>query len=79
MFSIGRLRGAILRMAFRRRVAAIAGVVMLIPSLFLILGDYRWETATTDGLGLIAGATGVALLLAAMTGRRPDWVDPDQH
>jgi hypothetical protein len=43
-----------------------------------VVGDYSWENAFTDGAGLVAGATGVALVLAGLGGRRGDWVDPEQ-
>jgi hypothetical protein len=28
-----------------------------------------------DGLGLVVGATGVALVWAGLTGAKPDWID----
>ena len=37
--------------------------------------EFGWESGVSDGLGLLVGATGVALLLAAIGGRRPDWVE----
>ena len=46
-------------------------------AVWLFLGDYRWETPVTDGLQLILGATGAALLFAGIGGRRPDWIDPE--
>ena len=36
-------------------------------------GEYRWESALSDGLAMIVGATGVALVLIAIGGRQPDW------
>ena len=32
------------------------------------LGDYRWESWITDGLSLILGGTGAALLLVGLGG-----------
>ncbi len=52
------------------------GVLLLAPALWLFAGDYQWETPVTDGLQLVLGATGVALLFAGIGGRRPDWIEP---
>jgi hypothetical protein len=68
------LRGILLRIAFRRSVAIIAGAALIVPAAVLWAGDYRWESWATDGIGLVLGATGAALMLAGMSGRRPDWI-----
>jgi hypothetical protein len=70
-----RLRGWLLRLVLRRRISIGLGLILLAPAAWLFVGDYRWETPVTDGLGLIIGATGAALLLAGIGGRRPDWID----
>lgn len=70
-----RLRGWLLRLVLRRPVAIGLGVVLLAPALWLMVQDLPWENAVTDGLGLILGATGAALVLAGVGGRRPDWID----
>jgi hypothetical protein len=71
-----RLRGWLLRLVLKRGVSIVLGIVLLAPAVWLLAGDYKWETAATDGLGLILGATGAALLLTGIGGRRPDWIDP---
>jgi hypothetical protein len=71
-----RLRGRLLRLALNRTVSIPLGLILLAPAAWMSLGDYTWETPTTDGLTLILGATGAALLLAGLGGRRPDWVEP---
>ena len=73
-----RARGALIRLAQRRTPALVAGFVLLAPAMTVAVGDYRWESWVTDGLGLIAGATGAALVLAGLAGRRADWIDPDE-
>jgi hypothetical protein len=37
--------------------------------------DYAWESGVTDGLSLLAVATGIAIAWAGFSGRRPDWVE----
>jgi hypothetical protein len=70
-------RGALLRLAFNRRTAGVAGILLLAPAVLLMQRDYAWETWATDGVGLILGATGAALLWMAISGRKPDWTDTD--
>jgi len=61
----------------RSRVAAFAaGSALLAPAVAVTAADYPWESWLTDGLGLAGLATGVALILTALGGRRPDWIDP---
>ncbi len=72
-----RARGTLLRLVLQRRVAVAIGLVLLVPAVMIWMKDYQWESWLTDGGALIAGATGAALVLAGMSGRRGDWVDPD--
>ena len=72
-----RLRGSLLRFLLKRPAAIAFGLILLLPSLWLLLLDFAWESPVTDGLGLITGATGAAFVLAGMGGRRPDWIEPD--
>jgi hypothetical protein len=72
-----RLRGWLIRLALNRSVSIALGLILLTPAVWMLAGDYAWETPATDGLGLIVGATGAALLLAGIGGRRPDWIDRD--
>lgn len=70
-----RWRGAALRLALRRPVAIVVGGLLAVPAAIVTLGDFAWETWATDGLALVLGGTGAALLLAGLGGRRPDWID----
>jgi hypothetical protein len=72
-----RTRGVLLRVALSRKPALVVGLVLLTPAAVIAVGDYRWESWLTDGLGLIGGATGAALVLTGISGRRADWIDPD--
>ncbi len=74
-----RARGALLRLALQRTTAIAAGVLLLLPAVALMVGEFAFESWVTDGLTLIAGGTGAALLLTGVAGRRPDWVDPDEE
>lgn len=70
-----RLRGSLLRLVLKRPVAIALGLTLMLPAAWLMAQDLPWETPATDGLGLIVGATGAALLFAGIGGRRPDWQD----
>ena len=52
------------------------GAVLVASFLGLLIVDFAWESWLTDGVSLVVGATGAALLLAALGGWRPDWIDP---
>jgi hypothetical protein len=71
-----RLRGWFIRLVLNRTGSIVLGLLLLAPAVWLLVGDYPWETPVTDGLGLVFGATGAALLFAGIGGRRPDWIDP---
>jgi hypothetical protein len=73
---IRRSRGRLLRLAHDRRLAVLVGVLLVGPSAWITLTEHAWENALSDGLALVCGATGVALLATGLGGRRPDWNDP---
>ena len=68
-----RLRGLVLRVVQNRALAIVVGAVVASPALMLLVNDYSWETGVTDGLVLVALASGVALVWAGISGRKPDW------
>jgi hypothetical protein len=68
-----RLRGALLRLVRARPLAFVVGLTLAGPAAWAeFRGSNPWWV---DGLSVIAGATGMALMWAALTGARPDWVD----
>ena len=73
-----RTRGVLLRLALSRTPALVVGLLLLVPATVIAVADYGWESWLTDGLGLIGGATGAALVVTGLTGRRPDWIDSDE-
>jgi polyferredoxin len=72
-----RLRGWLIRLVLNRTASVLLGLALLAPAVWLWTGNYAWESPVTDGLGLVLGATGAALLLAGVGGRRPDWIEPE--
>lgn len=74
-----RLRGMLLRVVLNRPRAMLIGAAVMAPAVWLLIQDYAWESGVTDGLALLALATGGALAWTGLTGRQPDWVDPDER
>jgi hypothetical protein len=71
-----RLRGSLLRFVRRRALCAASGIALVAPAAwveFVARVDQWWA----EGVALIAGATGLALLWTAIVGVAPDWVDDD--
>jgi hypothetical protein len=74
-----RARGSLLRFVRRRALAAVVGIALIVPAAWIEfvarLGDeVAWWT---DGLALVVGATGLALLWTAIVGVAPDWVEDE--
>jgi nitrate/nitrite transporter NarK len=72
--AVRRARGVILRLVRHRRPAILVGLAMVVPAVWLEFSG-RSDTWWLDGLGLVVGATGAALVWAGLTGTRPDWID----
>ncbi len=72
--ALQRARGIILRIVRRRPLAIAVGAALAGPAAWLEFSG-RSGTWWLDGLGLVVGATGVALLWTGLTGARPDWID----
>jgi hypothetical protein len=75
--ALRRVRGAILRLVRRRAVAVAVGCGLAAPAIWAELFS-RSETWWIDGLALVCGATGLALIWTGMTGASPDWVDTQE-
>ena len=69
-----RARGTLLRLVRRRALAVAAGVALAAPAVWVEFFS-RYEAWWVDGLALVAGATGVALVWTGIAGARPDWID----
>ena len=71
-----RVRGLLLRLIRRRAIAIPVGVALAGPAAWIELGG-RYDAWWVDGLSVVFGATGAALIWAGVTGGRPDWIDDD--
>ena len=69
-----RVRGALIRFARNRPAAIAVGLLLVIPSAWIEFSGWA-SSWWMDGLALVAGATGVALVWTALTGTRPDWLE----
>ena len=70
---VRRSRGVLLRLVRRRAFSVVAGLLLVAPALLIqIRGASAWWM---EGLSLLLGATGVALLWTGLFGIRPDWID----
>lgn len=74
MTVLRRARGALLRLVRRRMLTLALGVCLAIPSAWLEFSG-RFDAWWVDGLSLVGGATGVALIWTALTGISPDWLE----
>jgi len=70
---VRRVRGVVLRLVRRRGLAVVVGAALAAPAAWLELSG-RFDSWWMDGLSLVVGATGVALLWAGLTGAKPDWI-----
>jgi hypothetical protein len=71
-----RLRGILLRLVRRRLVAIVVGLALAVPSAWVEFSG-RYGAWWVDGLAVVVGATGLAILWTGVTGASPDWIDDD--
>jgi len=69
-----RVRGMLLRLVRRRALAIALGLALVVPAAWIEFTG-RVDAWWAQGLALIAGATGVAILWTGLVGSRPDWID----
>jgi len=69
-----KLRGALLRFVRRRGLCAAVGIALIVPAGWIELAA-RIDAWWIEGLALVVGATGLALLWTAIVGVAPDWID----
>lgn len=73
---IRRLRGAVLRLVRQRGLALVVGLLLLLPAAWVQMAG-RFDQWWVEGLSLVAGATGAALVWTGIVGVKPDWIDRD--
>jgi hypothetical protein len=69
-----RARGVLLRLVRRRTPALLLGALLTVPALWGQLGR-GYSAWWAEGLSLVLGATGIALIWAGLTKDAPDWVE----
>jgi hypothetical protein len=74
--ALRRARGALLRLVRRRALAIVVGAALAAPAAWAEFFS-RYDAWWVDGLALVCGATGLALMWTGLTGTAPDWVDAD--
>jgi hypothetical protein len=68
------VRGAILRLVRRRALAVAVGCTLAAPAVWAEFVS-RYDAWWIEGLALVVGATGLALIWTGVTGAAPDWID----
>jgi hypothetical protein len=71
---IPRTRGLVLRLVRRRGPAILVGAALAVPAAWVEFSG-RFDAWWVEGLALIVGATGVAILWTGLTGISPDWTE----
>ena len=71
-----RVRGAVLRLVRRRALSALLGIVLAAPAAWVQFSG-RFGVWWLEGLSLVAGATGLALIWTGIAGLGPDWIDDE--
>ena len=69
-----RVRGALLRLVRRRALSAALGLALAAPAAWVQFSG-RSGVWWVEGLSLVAGATGLALVWTGIAGLGPDWID----
>jgi len=74
--ALRRARGILLRLVRRRSLAVVVGLALVIPAAWIEFSG-RFDAWWANGLALVVGATGLAVLWTGLTGPAPDWVDDE--
>jgi hypothetical protein len=69
-----RARGVVLRVVRRRALSIWLGLICVAPATWIELYG-RVDAWWIEGLSLVAGAVGIALLWNGLSGAQPDWIE----
>jgi hypothetical protein len=72
--ALRRVRGFLLRIVRRRRLALVLGLALALPAGWVEFSG-RYGAWWVEGLALVVGATGLAIFWTGLTGASPDWID----
>ena len=75
--ALRRVRGILLRLVRRRPLAILVGLALVGPASWVEFSG-RAGAWWVEGLALVIGATGLAILWTGITGPAPDWVDDER-
>jgi hypothetical protein len=64
----------LLRIVRRRSVAVLVGIALTVPAAWVEFSG-RIDRWWVQGLALVVGATGAALIWTGIVGVRPDWIE----
>jgi hypothetical protein len=74
LFHVRRARGMLLRLVRRRALAFLVGAALVAPAAWIELAS-RYAAWWADGLAIVLGATGAALIWTGLFGLKADWTE----
>ena len=76
--ALRRARGLLLRLVRRRALAIIVGLALAVPAAWIEFSG-RYDAWWVQGMALVLGATGLAILWTGLMGASPDWVEDNDN
>jgi hypothetical protein len=74
--ALRRARGFLLRLVRRRAASILVGLLLAVPAAWVEFSG-RFGAWWVEGLSLVVGATGLAILWTGLTGPSPDWIEDE--
>jgi len=74
MHGLGRARGTLLRTVRRRSLSVAIGAALVVPAVWVevVSPGVPWWV---EGVSVVLGGTGAALIWAGLRGPQSDWID----
>jgi len=76
--ALRRARGLLLRLVRRRALAIVVGLALAVPAAWIEFSS-RSDAWWVQGMALVLGATGLAILWTGLMGASLDWVDDNDN